>query len=235
MDWILVLSQNSYVELSLWWYLEMGLGKVIRFPCGPEGKTLKKKLMPLGGEKKEKAYTPRKGHMSTQWERDRPWPGTFVIPTLPATPILDFQLSDSEKINVCYWSYSVYSILFQQPKKTKTEVRNQLGEKLHGLRLLVWWGHIFFSVLLHNHICICKNHSPLLLESLDDENSFPTNLLENMLLLRKASLQRDDSLEKSLMLGKIEGRKRIGSQRMRWGWRESLMQWSWTWANSRRL
>ena len=44
----------------------MGLGKVIRFPCGPEGKNLKKKLMPLGGEKKEKAYTPRKGHMSTQ-------------------------------------------------------------------------------------------------------------------------------------------------------------------------
>lgn len=44
----------------------MGLGKVIRFPCGPEGKTLKKKLMPLGEEKKEKAYTPRKGHMSTQ-------------------------------------------------------------------------------------------------------------------------------------------------------------------------
>ena len=29
-------------------------------------------------------------------------------------------------------------------------------------------------------------------------------------------MQRADSLEKSLMLGKIEGRKRRGQQRMRW-------------------
>ena len=29
-------------------------------------------------------------------------------------------------------------------------------------------------------------------------------------------LQRTDSLEKTLMLGKIEGRKRRGQQRMRW-------------------
>jgi len=29
-------------------------------------------------------------------------------------------------------------------------------------------------------------------------------------------MQRSDSLEKALMLGKIEGRKRRGRQRMRW-------------------
>ena len=29
-------------------------------------------------------------------------------------------------------------------------------------------------------------------------------------------IQRTDSLEKTLMLGKIEGRRRRGSQRMRW-------------------
>ena len=29
-------------------------------------------------------------------------------------------------------------------------------------------------------------------------------------------MQRDDSLEKTLMLGKIEGRRRRGRQRMRW-------------------
>ena len=29
-------------------------------------------------------------------------------------------------------------------------------------------------------------------------------------------MQRADSLEKTLMLGKIEGRKRMGRQRMRW-------------------
>ena len=29
-------------------------------------------------------------------------------------------------------------------------------------------------------------------------------------------MQRDDSLEKTLMLGKIEGRRKSGQQRMRW-------------------
>ena len=29
-------------------------------------------------------------------------------------------------------------------------------------------------------------------------------------------LQRNDSLEKTLMLGKVEGRRRMGQQRMRW-------------------
>ena len=29
-------------------------------------------------------------------------------------------------------------------------------------------------------------------------------------------MRRDDSLEKTLMLGKIEGRRRTGRQRMRW-------------------
>ena len=29
-------------------------------------------------------------------------------------------------------------------------------------------------------------------------------------------MRRDDSLEKTLMLGKIEGRRRRGRQRMRW-------------------
>ena len=41
---------------------------------------------------------------------------------------------------------------------------------------------------------------------------------------------RVDSLEKSLMLGKIEGRRRRGCQRMRW-LMASPMQWTWTWAN----
>ena len=43
----------------------------------------------------------------------------------------------------------------------------------------------------------------------------------------------DNSLVKSLMLGKIEGRRRRGCQRMRW--LDSItMQWTWTWSNSGR-
>ena len=46
-------------------------------------------------------------------------------------------------------------------------------------------------------------------------------------------LRRADSFEKTLMLGKIEGRRRRGQQRMRW--LDGITgQWTWVWANSRR-
>ena len=49
----------------------------------------------------------------------------------------------------------------------------------------------------------------------------PEHSLEGLMLKPKLQyfghlMQRTDSLEKTLMLGKIEGRKRRGQQRMRW-------------------
>ena len=49
----------------------------------------------------------------------------------------------------------------------------------------------------------------------------PEYSLEGLMLKLKLQyfgrlVQRTDSLEKTLMLGKIEGRKRRGQQRMRW-------------------
>ena len=41
---------------------------------------------------------------------------------------------------------------------------------------------------------------------------------------------RTDSLEKNLMLGKIEGRRRRGRKRMRW--LDGMTQWAWVWAYS---
>ena len=50
----------------------------------------------------------------------------------------------------------------------------------------------------------------------------PEYSLEGLILKLKLQyfgqlIRRTDSLEKPLMLGKIEGRKRMGRQRMRWG------------------
>ena len=47
-------------------------------------------------------------------------------------------------------------------------------------------------------------------------------------------MQRADSLEKTLMLGKIEGRRRRGRQRMRWldGQMASPTRWTWVWVDS---
>ena len=43
-----------------------------------------------------------------------------------------------------------------------------------------------------------------------------------------------DSLEKTLMLGKIEGRRREGDDRGRDRWMTSAIQWKWVWASSKR-
>ena len=44
-------------------------------------------------------------------------------------------------------------------------------------------------------------------------------------------MQRTDSLEKTLMLGKIEGGRRRGHNRGWDGWLASLTQWTWVWVN----
>ena len=62
---------------------------------------------------------------------------------------------------------------------------------------------------------------PLDLMEIKPINPNPEYLLEGLMLKLKLQylvylMQRTDSLEKTLMLGKIEGRRRRGQQRMRW-------------------
>ena len=57
----------------------------------------------------------------------------------------------------------------------------------------------------------------------------PEYSLEELMLM-----QRADSLEKTLRLGKIEGRRKRGWQRMRWLRMASSTHWTWVWANSGR-
>ena len=71
----------------------------------------------------------------------------------------------------------------------------------------------------------------------------PGCLLEGLMLMLKLQyfdhrMGRTDSLEKTLILGKIEGRRRGGQQRVRWldgmslG-KLKLTQWTWVWVSSR--
>ena len=65
----------------------------------------------------------------------------------------------------------------------------------------------------------------------------PEYSLEGLMLKLKLNyfghlMQRADSLERTLMLGKIERRRRRGRQRTRW--MISPTQWTWVWAGSRR-
>ena len=56
----------------------------------------------------------------------------------------------------------------------------------------------------------CKEIQPVLKEI------SPGCSLEGLMLKLKLLMQRADSLAKTLMLGKMEGRRRRGRQRMRW-------------------
>ena len=58
-------------------------------------------------------------------------------------------------------------------------------------------------------------------KSVDPKGNQPEYLLEGLMLKLKLQyfghlMQRSDSLEKTLILGKIEGKRRRGQQHMRW-------------------
>ena len=67
-----------------------------------------------------------------------------------------------------------------------------------------------------------EEHGPRVTESDTTEqlhfllNSSPGNSLEGMMLKLKLHMRRVDSLEKTLMLGGIRGRRRRGPEGMRW-------------------
>ena len=68
-----------------------------------------------------------------------------------------------------------------------------------------------------------------ILKEISPEYSFEGLMLKLKLQYFGHLMRRTDSFQKTLMLGKIEGRRRRGRQRMRW-WIASLTQWTSVWA-----
>ena len=62
----------------------------------------------------------------------------------------------------------------------------------------------------------CKEIKPVNLKEISPEYSLEGLMLKVRLQYFGHLLRRTDSLEKNLVLGKIEGRRRRGRQRMRW-------------------
>ena len=62
----------------------------------------------------------------------------------------------------------------------------------------------------------CKEIQPVLLKEISPECSLEGLMLKLKLQSFGHLMQRADSFEKTLMLRKVEGRKRRGQQRMRW-------------------
>ena len=61
-----------------------------------------------------------------------------------------------------------------------------------------------------------RRSNQLILKEINPEYSLEGLMLKLKLQYFDHLIQRADSLEKTLMLGKIEGRKKRGRQRMRW-------------------
>ena len=62
----------------------------------------------------------------------------------------------------------------------------------------------------------CEEIKPSILKEISPEYSLEGLMLKLKLQYFGHLMRRADSLEKTLMLGKIEGRRRRGRQRMRW-------------------
>ena len=61
-----------------------------------------------------------------------------------------------------------------------------------------------------------RRSKPLILKEINPEYSLKGLMLKLKLQYFGHLMRRADSLEKTLMLGKIEGKRRRGQQRMRW-------------------
>ena len=81
-------------------------------------------------------------------------------------------------------------------------------------------------------LCTARRSNQSILKEISPEYSLE-GLMQKLKFQYFGSLMwKTDSLEKTLMLGKIEGRRRRGQQRMRW--LDGIAnQWTWVWASSR--
>ena len=77
----------------------------------------------------------------------------------------------------------------------------------------------------------CKEIKPVNPKEISPESSLEGLILKLKLQYFGHLMGRTDSLEKTLMLRKIEGKRRRGQQRMRW-LMASLTLWTWVWVNS---
>ena len=78
----------------------------------------------------------------------------------------------------------------------------------------------------------CKEIQPCILKEISPEYSLGGPMLKLKLQYFDHLMQRTDSFEKTLMLGKIEGRRR-GDDRGWDGWMASPMWWTWVWVGFR--
>ena len=111
----------------------------------------------------------------------------------------------------------------------ETEVEYDFNLYKESWVLMNW---CFWTVVLEKNLespLDCRRANQFILKEISPEYSLEGLMLKLKLQYFGHLIQRTDSLEKTLILGKIEGRRRRGRQRMD-GWMASLTRWTWVWA-----
>ena len=103
-------------------------------------------------------------------------------------------------------------------------IKRAEGQKIYAFEL--WWWKKLLRVPWTS-----RSSNKSILKEINPKYSLEGLILKLKLQYFGHLMWRADSLEKTLMLGKIEGRRRSGQQRIRW---LSSTQRTWVWANSRR-
>ena len=127
------------------------------------------------------------------------------------------------------WGRRTLGFLFLPPQEAVAIWRSPFSSahKAHKIDAFELW---YWRRLLRVPWTARKSNQSILKE-INPEYSLEGLMLKLKLQYFGHLMQRGDSLEKILMLGKIEGRRRRGRERTRWldGITDS---WTWVWANS---
>ena len=125
-----------------------------------------------------------------------------------------------QDVSFSWWLTYSWQIIFLTPVLRKRSLMRQYykclaKKKRKGasgcvLELHTWWG-MFLRVLWTG-----RRSNPSILKEISPEYSLEGLMLKLKLQYFSHPMWRTDSLEKTLMLGNIEGRKRREQQRMRW-------------------
>ena len=107
-----------------------------------------------------------------------------------------------------YWLWKLINILYYSDGCESWTIKKAEHQRIDAFELWCWRRLLRVPWTARSNQSIVKEISP--------EYSLEGLMLKPKLQYFDHLMRRADSLEKTLMLGKIEGRRRRGPQRMRW-------------------
>ena len=216
-----------------WWWLHASITQVLSFPFiknFQETSCLNpKKVFPVvGGWGKVLFSTWRCPHPSPWWLTFEKF--IYLTALDLSCGMQDLSLQCTDLWHTCFEAYeilipptpttqpgiqlSIHTWLLEKPQLW---LDGSLSANYHKVSwVLKNW--CFWTVVLEKILespLDCKEINQSILKEISPEYSLE-GLMRKLQYFCHLMLQRTDSLEKTLMLGKIEGRRRRGQQRMRW-------------------